>query len=134
MTELRIERARLAMNEPSVQIFDLLPVLLHYNHPALPGYLDQQVPQGIAHFVATDVQQQFVNNCARTAKMPIDPIVVADADCPITGLYAMGSTSSMGQSLTSDLDIWVCIPTSLNCQSREILDSKCSLVSQWAME
>ena len=134
LTELRIERARLAMNEPSVQVFDLLPVLLHYNHPALPGFLDQQVPQGIAHFVVTDVQQQFINNCSRTAAMPITPLLVADTDCPITGLYAMGSTSSMGQSLTSDLDIWVCIPTTLNNHCREALDRKCSLVSQWAME
>ena len=55
LTELRIERSRLAMNAQSVQVFDLLPVLLHYNHPALPGYLDQPVSQGIAKFVVTDV-------------------------------------------------------------------------------
>ncbi|PSV42341.1 MULTISPECIES: class I adenylate cyclase [unclassified Photobacterium] len=134
LTELRIERARLAMNAQSVQVFDLLPVLLHYNHPALPGYLDQPVAQGIAKFVVTDVQQQFVDDCAYSAELSVDPLLLEINDCPITGLYAMGSTSSMGQSLTSDLDIWVCIRTSLTPAERSALDSKCSLVSQWAME
>nr|WP_270943748.1 hypothetical protein [Klebsiella pneumoniae] len=29
-------------------------------------------------------------------------------ELPITGVYSMGSTSSVGQSCSSDLDIWVC--------------------------
>ncbi len=29
-------------------------------------------------------------------------------ELPITGVYTMGSTSSVGQSCSSDLDIWVC--------------------------
>ncbi|WP_258176445.1 class I adenylate cyclase, partial [Photobacterium damselae] len=131
--QLRIERARIAMDAQSVQVFDLLPVLLHINHPALPGYLDDEVPQGIAGFSLSHTQQQFVDDCGLTADKVVAPLNIADDLCPITGLYAMGSTASIGQSLTSDLDIWVCIRADLSSELRQILDSKCSLVSEWAM-
>ncbi|WP_420916070.1 class I adenylate cyclase [Photobacterium damselae] len=131
--QLRIERARIAMDAQSVQVFDLLPVLLHINHPALPGYLDDEVPQGIAGFSLSHTQQQFVDDCGLTADKAVAPLNIADDLCPITGLYAMGSTASIGQSLTSDLDIWVCIRADLSSELRQILDSKCSLVSEWAM-
>jgi adenylate cyclase, class 1 len=131
--QLRIERARAAMNVQSEQVFDLLSILLHYNHPAVPGYLEQEVPIGIANFAISTLQQQFIDDCGLSAQSLIPTTQRDDSECPITGLYAMGSTSSIGQSLTSDLDIWVCIRTTLSATSREILDAKCSLVSEWAM-
>ncbi|PSW03449.1 class I adenylate cyclase [Photobacterium lipolyticum] len=131
--QLRIDRALAAMNMQSGQVFELVSVLLHYNHPAIPGYLDQEVPQGIAAFAISDQQQQFIDSCGLTAQCTITQPQWVDTQCPITGLYAMGSTSSLGQSLTSDLDIWVCIRTDLPAEARDVLESKCSLVSEWAM-
>ncbi|MGU0161024.1 hypothetical protein ACVXHB_15885 [Escherichia coli] len=30
------------------QFYSLLPTLLHYHHPLMPGYLDGNVPEGIS--------------------------------------------------------------------------------------
>ncbi|WP_036819486.1 class I adenylate cyclase, partial [Photobacterium sanctipauli] len=133
LNELRLERARAAMNAQSEQVFNLLSVLLHYNHPSVPGYLDQSVPVGIAAFAVTEQQQQFIDDCALAFSTSVTPPTLSDDQCPILGLYAMGSTSSLGQSLTSDLDIWVCIRTDLAADARTALEAKCSLISEWAM-
>ncbi|GAL30028.1 adenylate cyclase [Vibrio variabilis] len=44
----------------------------------------------------------------------------------------MGSTSSIGQSTSSDLDIWVCISPEMSTKSREKLSNKCLLITDWA--
>ncbi|MDV5172236.1 class I adenylate cyclase [Photobacterium rosenbergii] len=131
LNELRLERARAAMTPQSVQVFNLLPVLLHYNHPAVPGYLDQDVPVGIASFTASEQQQQLIDDCGLACATPISPPVVDIF--PIQGLYAMGSTASLGQSLTSDLDIWVCIRTDMPAENRQALEAKCAVISEWAL-
>ncbi|UXI01229.1 class I adenylate cyclase [Photobacterium sp. TY1-4] len=133
LNQLRLERARAAMTAPSERVFNLLTVLLHYNHPAVPGYVEQAVPAGIADFTVTDAQQQFIDDCGLTHHTTISSPILSLAEMPILGLYAMGSTASLGQSLTSDLDIWVCIRTDLSAEARAALESKCGLVSEWAM-
>ena len=44
----------------------------------------------------------------------------------------MGSTSSVGQSCSSDLDIWVCHQSWLDNDERQLLQRKCSLLESWA--
>ena len=44
----------------------------------------------------------------------------------------MGSTSSIGQSTSSDLDIWVCVSPMMSCEDRESLSNKCLLITEWA--
>ena len=46
----------------------------------------------------------------------------------------MGSTASMGQSLTSDLDIWVCVQSWIDTEARALLESKCLLITEWALQ
>lgn len=53
-------------------------------------------------------------------------------ELPITGVYSMGSTSSVGQSCSSDLDIWVCHQAWLDSEERQLLQRKCSLLESWA--
>jgi adenylate cyclase class 1 len=53
-------------------------------------------------------------------------------ELPITGVYSMGSTSSVGQSCSSDLDIWVCHQSWLDNEERQLLQRKCSLLESWA--
>ncbi|MBA1061007.1 adenylate cyclase, partial [Escherichia coli] len=42
------------------------------------------------------------------------------------------STSSIGQSTSSDLDIWVCVSAQMSCEARDNLSSKCLLITDWA--
>ncbi|QUJ67420.1 class I adenylate cyclase [Photobacterium sp. GJ3] len=128
----RVERARLAMNAQSEQVFSLLPVLLHVNHPDLPGYQNAEVPQGISAYFPSDRQMSLACEYFNLDRTALTGDVEAAAG-DILGLYAMGSTSSLGQSLTSDLDIWVCIRTRMPLEEREALLNKCKAVSAWAM-
>lgn len=50
----------------------------------------------------------------------------------IIGLYAMGSTASIGQSSESDLDIWICYPHQMDAQRVELLKNKSWLITHWA--
>lgn len=127
---VRLERARSAMHSQAVNIFNVLPVLLHFNHSALPGYLDAAVVHGIAQFTPNQLQQDFIHDSAFTHGMPAPS---APTNFPIKGLFSMGSTASMGQSFTSDLDIWVCVQPWVGTEERAILETKCLLISDWAL-
>ncbi|MCC4797490.1 adenylate cyclase [Enterovibrio norvegicus] len=130
--QVRLERARSAMHSQAINVFNVLPVLLHFNHPAIPGYLERSVVHGISSFTLSDLQRDFVNDCALAVDSAIPDKPLSD-EFPIKGLFSMGSTASMGQSLSSDLDIWVCVQQWVSEDQRAMLDSKCSMISDWAM-
>ncbi len=46
INQLRVDRALAAMGPAFQQVYSLLPTLLHYHHPLMPGYLDGNVPRG----------------------------------------------------------------------------------------
>ncbi|MCG3725323.1 class I adenylate cyclase [Vibrio cincinnatiensis] len=124
----RTERALALMDLQGQRVFQLIPALLHYNHPLIPGYLDQQVPHGIHCFEMNAVQQQLVEDTELALGQPLH----SPKQPMILGLYTMGSTSSIGQSSSSDLDIWVCVSAAMECDDRENLSNKCLLITDWA--
>lgn len=128
----RLERARGAMHSQAVNIFNVLPVLLHFNHPSLPGYLDANVVHGIAAFSPNTLQLDFINDSAFTQGMQA-PVLDDSNLLPIKGLFSMGSTASMGQSFNSDLDIWVCVQPWVGTQARALLEDKCLAITDWAL-
>ncbi len=121
------------MDPHAVHIFHQIPVLLHYNHAALPGFIEGMPPQGIAGFSLSFEQQQFVDDCCLVSQLSPPHSEDCDLARPILALYSMGSTSSIGQSQSSDLDIWVCIRPELSLQNRRLLEDKCTCISQWAL-
>lgn len=127
LNQQRTERALALMNVQSQQVFNFIPVLLHYNHPALPGYYDNPVPTGIWGFEPNSTQQQLIDQIELTQR---EQLVTDKAE--ILALYTMGSTSSIGQSTSSDLDIWVCVSPSMDSHTRAQLSNKCLLITEWA--
>ncbi|MEZ9887811.1 class I adenylate cyclase [Vibrio breoganii] len=130
LNEQRKHRALDMMDAQGKQVFSLIPLLLHYNHPALPGYISNDVPQGVFDFSADPEQRQFLESCARSTGEEIS----APTNIDILALYTMGSTSSIGQSLTSDLDIWVCISPEMPAEKRSVLANKCLRITDWAQQ
>lgn len=128
LNQLRTDRALSAMGEAFRHIYSLLPVLLHYHQPGMPGYLTDNTPHGISFFTPDDRQKQLLE-----AFLPNDLPVseLAPENAPILGVYSMGSTSSVGQSSDSDLDIWVCHQSWLDGQERQALQNKCQQLQQW---
>ncbi|EJO2026449.1 class I adenylate cyclase [Vibrio parahaemolyticus] len=128
LNQQRIDRALALMDSQSQQVFHLIPALLNYNHPVIPGYYDADVPYGVHGLELNLIQQQFIDDIQLAIGQPLKT-----AEKPaILGLYTMGSTSSIGQSTSSDLDIWVCISPEMDCDERELLTNKCLLITDWA--
>ncbi len=128
LNQQRTERALALMDLQSQRVFHLIPTLLHFNHPAIPGYYDNQVPFGICEFELNETQRQFVED----TELTLGQRLVSSDNPSIYGLYTMGSTSSIGQSTSSDLDIWVCVSSSMSQDERESLTTKCLLITDWA--
>ncbi|MDR9825282.1 class I adenylate cyclase [Vibrio sp. FNV 38] len=130
LNQQRIDRALALMNVPCQQVFHLIPTLFHFNHPILPGFYSESTPSGLFGLELNSQQQQFISDAEMTVGNPIKAV-----DQPaINALYTMGSTSSIGQSTSSDLDIWVCISADMSSKERESLTSKCLLITEWAKE
>ncbi|MEQ6343484.1 class I adenylate cyclase [Vibrio cyclitrophicus] len=128
LNQQRIDRALALMNVQGQRVFNLIPTLLHFNHPMMPGYNDQQVPFGIHSFTLNSFQKQFVSD----TELTLGGKLTKAAEPAILGLYTMGSTSSIGQSTSSDLDIWVCVSPDMDGASRDSLTNKCLLITDWA--
>ncbi|WP_340609954.1 class I adenylate cyclase [Xenorhabdus bharatensis] len=130
INQLRLERANDSMSATFKQVYNLIPVLLHYHHPMMPGYIENGVPHGVCFFAPDETQRSWINN------IEYQPAGVlshsSNGELPITGIYSMGSTSSIGQSCSSDLDIWVCHQAWLDNSEKDSLEQKCSLIQQWA--
>lgn len=106
INQLRVDRALAAMGPAFQQVYSLLPTLLHCHHPLMPGYLEGNVPHGISFYSPDESQISYLNDLEdKSGSLAAIP---AAGEMPITGVYSMGSTSSIGQNYTSDLDIWVC--------------------------
>ncbi len=128
INQLRVDRALAAMDPAFRQVYSLLPALLHYQHPQMPGYFEGNVPHGISFYTPDENQRQAVN--ALIAQSPL-ALMAPSGEMPITGVYSMGSTSSVGQNCTSDLDIWVCHQSWLDKDERLNLQKKCQLLQAW---
>ncbi|NDL64410.1 class I adenylate cyclase [Acerihabitans arboris] len=130
INQLRVDRALAAMGPAFQQVYSLLPTLLHYHHPMLPGYLEGNVPCGVCFYTSDDSQAAMIADIERQSAQPM--VTPASGERPITGVYSMGSTSSIGQNANSDLDIWVCHQSWLDNEERYQLQRKCALLEKWA--
>lgn len=130
LNQQRVERALSIMDSQSQQVFHLIPVLLHFNHPALPGF-NSSAPFGICDFSLNQIQLQVIQDFDDNVELCslVQPMT---APAQILALYTMGSTSSVGQSSSSDLDIWVCVSPEMSQVDRTHLVNKCLLITEWA--
>lgn len=130
INQLRVDRTIAAMGSAFQQVYSLLPALLHHHHPLMPGYLKGNVPHGVCFFTPDERQQIYLAELEGQWGSPVENLT--SGELPITGVYSMGSTSSIGQSCTSDLDIWVCHQSWLDTEERNRLQQKCHLLETWA--
>ena len=126
-TRLRLKSAIALMKEDEADVFRIFPLLLHFNIPSLPGYIQGNVPKGIWQFEPTE-EHHLLSQKLFSNKLPENDLL----DSEIIGLYAMGSTSSIGQCSESDLDIWICYSHKLAPERVELLDKKSWEITFWA--
>ncbi|MCW8996003.1 MAG: class I adenylate cyclase [Psychromonas sp.] len=124
---LRIQSAQILMSENEINVFQTFPLLFHFNHPTLPGYINADVPAGIHQYHIKEAHRKLIRSFLHL-ELPEDN----NSNPDLLGLYAMGSTSSVGQSSESDFDVWICYPHQLAKTRIELLEKKAKLLTQWA--
>lgn len=128
INQQRLERTRNALSMPQSRVIDLLPLLLHVNHPLLPGYIGQNTPAGLCGYKP----DKFTLRQAKQLSRSFQYHPLKSRQQPIEALYIMGSVGTIGQSRKSDLDIWVCHTASLKKNAIVELQEKCNRITQWA--
>ena len=123
----RLEVARGLMGSRQQVVLDVLPVLLHVNNPRLPGFINNSIPCGIAHYTPERQALQSLQTLARGIQLPR-----GFSASQIRGVYLMGSLGSLAQARSSDLDVWLCYDESLPPEDIAALQSKCDLIERWA--
>lgn len=123
---LRKSRAISANNANFNHVFNLLPLLLHFNHPDLAGFTPH-APQGIEQFSLNAYQQTYLEN------HHADPTAYQASNTPrFDGLYVMGSIGSISQTSISDLDLWLCHSGSFSAAEQQLIEQKLAKITRWA--
>lgn len=133
MYRLKRQRAFSVFSNNGKIVFQLLSSLLHYNHPKLPGFIkDINIPSGIFNYTPSlHTQHKLTEQFA----VDFDELIECSQNrsCSISALYSMGSTASIGQTNTSDLDVWICLESQLTNEQKLFLKKKAELIELWAI-
>ncbi len=124
----RLSRAREALKPRQRVFMDVLPLLLHINQAALPGFVSKKTPAGIADFSAGKHTIQAAGRLAGEFSYRRRAMRVYN----IQGLYMIGSSGTVGYSDTSDFDVWVCHRPGLSESLVDLLRAKCEKIRCWA--
>lgn len=129
VNEGRISRVREGLQLKQQQCFDLLPLLFHVNLESLPGYHPHaEAPFGISNFHPSDTLLRLAQSITRGQVSSRMQLVKPE----LAAMYLMGSSGSVGQSTSSDLDIWLCYDSGLSDQKIQLLQEKADVISAWA--
>jgi len=127
LSRLRFSRMESSMSPRQVDRLQLLPLLFHVNHPMLPGYVDKLTPRGLPNYSPSKEEKRLAKSLSQSFKYKPRAIL----SYKISSLFLMGSMGTLGQSISSDLDLWICLPDPLSPTSLGKLKQKAGLIKQW---
>ncbi|MEX2320296.1 MAG: adenylate cyclase, partial [Saccharospirillum sp.] len=129
VNEGRLARLRDSLQARQQQCLELLPVLFHCHLPGMPGYLeDPSIPSGLVNYQPSEGAVTLALAFNRTLKAS----QLRNYNAQLMGLYLMGSSGSVAQSTTSDLDLWLCYKPGLDRSQILLLEEKARFISAWA--
>ncbi|OZG74632.1 adenylate cyclase [Hahella sp. CCB-MM4] len=131
LVECRLQRTRMALTPRQQVVVDLLPLLVHVNHPLLPGYVSRKTPHRLHNYQPDKNVIQQAQRLSRSFNFKESGKKV-QAD--IVSLFLMGSTGSIAHSGSSDLDVWLCYRHGLDAAAIAELEKKARLISEWGEE
>ncbi|RLA09635.1 MAG: hypothetical protein DRQ60_01130 [Gammaproteobacteria bacterium] len=130
---MEVNRARLDRLDESLSVrqWELLcaiPALLHLNNPELPGFIDDQVPEGIFNYqpdtVATNALSKLVTGYRYRS--------LAVRQRQLISIFMMGSSGSIAFTSKSDFDVWVCMDSGVTESDKILLQQKFTKIEKWA--
>jgi adenylate cyclase, class 1 len=114
-------------------ILELLPLLIHINHPSLPGYIEQEdCPCGIKYMEWPSQTLREIGSYL-TSRIKLGRMQeYMPRQLEIEGLFTIGSVGSLAQTRESDYDIWVVVDAKRIEKDRlRILDKKLKNLQRW---
>lgn len=124
----RWQRAHSSLTYRQQVVLEVLPLVFHTNHPALPGYLDINCPYGLNHYQPDATTTGAARRLARTFSLRDEGKRRAD----LQALFLMGSPGTLGHSVASDLDVWLCHRDDLSETGIQCLERKAGKLTEWA--
>lgn len=124
----RLKRAVATLPQRQRPFVEVLPILFHTNHPALPGFVSRDAPYGVAAYSPSEHTLTAARRVARTFDYKRRIPLTYDVDA----LYLMGSSGTLAYSEHSDFDVWLCHREDLPEEAVEVLRRKAQGVAQWA--
>lgn len=129
LSEIRLDRAGQSLSARQQQVLRLLPLLLHVNHPLLPGYVAATTPSGFDGYEPETALVQEAQGVARSFSYRTRTGYDRSS---LYSLFLMGSVGSIGHSVQSDMDFWLCHAPGLEPAALASLRSKCDALQNWA--
>src|SRR5690554_2712041 len=128
VNRLRWQRAHSSLTYRQKVVLEILPLVFHTNHPALPGYLDVDCPYGLSHYQPDAATIGAARRLARTFSLRDEGKRRPD----LQALFLMGSPGTLGHSVANDLDVWLCHRDDLPEPGIRRLERKAQKVTEWA--
>lgn len=125
----RLRRAMQALSTRQQLVLRLLPLLLHVNHPLLPGYVSALTPAGLSGFEPDD---EVLAEVQRLTRSFVYKPRRGQGAAPLHGLFLMGSLGTVAQAEQSDMDLWLCHAPGLSARELQDLRRKCDQLESWA--
>jgi len=114
-------------------VLEFLPLLLHINHPSLPGHISgDDCPCGVKLMDWPAKTLKEVGSFF-SSRMKIGNVHdYLPREHEIEGLFTIGSVGSLAQTRDSDYDIWVVVDSRKVSPVRlKVLDRKLKLLKRW---
>ncbi|HIP52883.1 MAG TPA: adenylate cyclase, partial [Chromatiales bacterium] len=132
-TDLQSQRLQRILEDllPAQQVFmQVLPLLLHINHPLLPGYVTDETAAGIVDYTPDRETLRAAQRLSRTfryrrqaLKRPL-----------IHALYLIGDNGSLGATRHQGIEVWLCHDATLAEAGLNELERKCERIQEWGRE
>jgi adenylate cyclase class 1 len=124
----------LAPKEAETTLY-LLPWLLSINEPGCPGYISKLKTRfrvSEVDYVKEIREKEETFKNAFSVRKQGTLLKPSRSYAPIQGLYTIGSVGSVGQTATSDIDIWVCVDKNdFDITAWRQLSEKLNLIKDW---
>ncbi len=127
--EIKFNRfQQLITNVNTRRVINSIPFLFCVNHKKLPGFINGDIPLGIANYTVDEETKKFIRGKFPTAKVEID------TGPPFIEMLAiMGSIGTIAYNKKSDFDYWVCInKKDITDKQFENFRIKVDAIQKWA--
>lgn len=129
LNQVRLDRAAFSLSSRQQQVLRLLPLLLHVNHPLLPGYVSGSTPNWFNNY---NPSADLIREAQGLARSFSYKQRIGYDQGKLYSLFLMGSIGSLGQAVHSDMDFWLCHAPELDEAALAALRRKCDALQEWA--